>query len=102
MHFLASIMISGLLMGMPLAFGFDVAKPPENLTGWILFVISLCGLLGLMNTFMTRFILRPIIREELKAVPTRVEFIAHDNKDTDFQKKVEHYMDGGPHLKDRY
>ncbi len=101
MHFLASILIGGLMIGMPLAYGADISAPPANLTGWMLFVISLCGVLALINTFMVRFILRPVIREELKAVPTRLEFIAHDNKDTKFQEEVENYM-RGPQLKDRY
>ncbi len=102
MHFLGSLIVSGLMIGMPLAYGADVSTPPTNLTGWLLFVISLCGVLTLSHTFMVRFILKPVIRKELEAVPTRSEFLAHDNKDSEFQKKVEYYMNGGPHLKDRY
>ncbi len=102
MHFIASVLISGLMMGLPLAFGFDVSAPPANLTGWLLFVIALCGVLTLTHTFMVRFILKPVISEALKAVPTRVEFIAHDNKDTEFQKKVEHFIEPKLHLKERY
>lgn len=103
MYFLAGILISGLLMGAPIALGFDVSAPPTNLTGWLVFVISLCGAIGLMNAFFVRFILKPAIQNELKTLPTRIEFEAHDKKDTDFQTRVESFMeDRGPHLKERY
>lgn len=107
MYFLASVTISGLMMGAPLAFGFDVSAPPTNLTGWLVFIISLCGAIGIMNAFFVRYILRPAIQNELKAslstLTTRAEFIAHDKKDTEFQDRVERYIDNrGPHLQDRY
>jgi hypothetical protein len=103
MYFLIGITAGGLLMGMPLAFGFDVSKPPVGLTEWFVFVISLCGVMAIVNSFFVRFILKPAIQDQLKTLPTRAEFAAHDQKDTKFQEEVERFMDNrGPKLRDRY
>jgi len=93
MHFVAGIFIAGLMVGMPLAFAVDLSHPPVALTGWIVFVVALCGLLGLLQFGLIKYILKPAIMEEMKDLPSRKEFNDHVSTDSGFQKSADDFMD---------
>lgn len=93
MHFVAGLLISMLMLGMPLAFAVDLSHPPAELTGWLVFVISLCGVLGLLQLGLTKYILKPAIMDEMKGLAKQKEFNTHVEDDKDFQGRVDDFMD---------
>ncbi len=93
MHYYAGVLISGLMIGMPLAFAVDLSNPPVALTGWILFVMSLCGLLGLLQFGLIKYILKPAIMDEMKGMVSGADFKAHVADDSEFQEKADDFMD---------
>lgn len=93
MNFVAGLLISGLMAILPVAFAFDLSHPPTELTGWLVFIISLCGVLGLIQLGMNKFILKPAIVEEMKAMPSRSEFDIHVKEDKEFHGAVDDFMD---------
>lgn len=93
MYFFLGIVISGLMIGTPMAFAVDIGNPPTQLTGWLVFVISLCGVLGLLQLGLVKFILKPAILDEMKLMLSRLEFNLHVKSNDDFRKEVEIFMD---------
>lgn len=93
MHFHAGVLISGLMIGMPLAFAVDLSHPPVALTGWIMFVMALCGLLGLLQFGLIKYILKPAIMDEMKGMVTGTDFRSHVSDDKAFQQTADDFMD---------
>lgn len=92
MHFAAGLLITGTMISAPLAFAVDLSNPPIALTGWIVFIISLCGLLGLLQFGLIKYILKPAIVEEMKGMPSRKEFNDHVKIDNDFHTLADDFM----------
>jgi hypothetical protein len=93
MHFKLGIVITTLLAGLPLAFAIDFSHPPVALTGWILFVMSLFGLLGLLQFGLIKYVLKPAIMEEMKGMVTGTDFKLHVIDDKTFQETADDFMD---------
>ena len=97
MHLFAGLIISGLMIGLPLAFQSSIPPPPEHLTGWLLFFVALGRVYSLIRIFMTKMIIIPAIETAIKAavadIPTRTEFNAHVQKDDSFQHRVEGFLE---------
>ncbi len=93
MHLSAGVVISGLMIGTPLAFQVNITQPPVNLTGWLIFAISLGGVLSLISILMTKLVINPAIQAQLTGIPSRKEFEAHVKQDDDFQKRVDGFIE---------
>jgi hypothetical protein len=92
MHFVAGLIITGLMAALPLVFAVDLSHPPIALTGWIVFVGALFGLLGLLQFGLIKYILKPAIMEEMKDLPSRKEFNDHVSTDSGFQESADDFM----------
>ena len=97
MHLLAGLLISGLLIGMPLAFQVNIPQPPANATGWLSFTMLLGGVLTLIGALMSKLIIAPAIESAIKVamadIPTRKEFEAHVETDEKFQTRVDGFLE---------
>ncbi len=98
MHLSAGVVISGLMIGTPLAFQVNITQPPVNLTGWLIFAISLGGVLspsqaGVLIRLDTKLVINPAIQAQLTGIPSRKEFEAHVKQDDDFQKRVDGFIE---------
>lgn len=93
MNFVAGLLITGLMAVLPLAFAVDFNHPPTELTGWLGFIIALCGVLGIIQFGLMKYILKPAIMEQMKGMPTQKDFLAHTSSDKEFQDTVTDFME---------
>ncbi len=97
MHFIVGVTASGFMIVLPLLLQFDVSKPPTGLTGWLVFVLSLSGVLGLLQLGIQRFVVGPMMMKALQDIPTRIEFQKHVSDDKEFQDRFEGLIERWQH-----
>jgi len=97
MYLAASLLLYGAMIALPLMFQINVAEPPVNITGWLVFAISLAGFLGgflsLVTWLLTKLVINPAIQLQLAAIPTRTEFQDHVDSDDKFQIDVRSFIE---------
>jgi len=87
------IVAFSLMTALPLMLQLDMSHPPVGLTGWMVFIISLFGVIGLMNTLIVKAVLRPEIAKALSEFVSRKEFDRHESSELEFRKRVDGFID---------
>lgn len=93
MHLFAGLICSVSMMVLPVVLQLDLSKPPVNLTGWLVFAISLGGVLSMVSILMTKLIINPSIQAQLATIPSRKEFDAHVESDKQFHNRVDGFIE---------
>ena len=93
MPLLAGVLVSLAMMGAPFAFQMNVAAPPTNLQGWLVFAITLGGFLSLVSVLLTKLVINPAIQTSMKGLIGREEFTAHLATDEKFQNNVNGFIE---------
>ncbi len=87
--------VKAMLVGIGLPFIIlqtSIPEPPVRITGWLVFIAAFAAAVGLVNALFTKAVWRPMIENELKKLPTRIEFDTHQADDNIFQEEAREFQ----------